>query len=336
MDNLLNKGLDKRRKQDKQMSVGENIRKQREAKGLTQKELADKVFVTPQAISRWEKDAVEPSVETLKQMAILFGISIDDLVKDQSAGKTMPENQQNIAIVLPPPATAPKPESEVPASAAASKLLGVCIRCGKAIYEGDQFDYGSKTISYYGKGHRHEKVRYSLSPEGSGHDFLCQNCVDDINAVARQESHNRAVAVKSRHHKAWGWSIFAGVVALFLVIVIGVTLLKNNEQAGGTWILSLSPLIAYMFFSLVFVLISSNTFVSDVFMEIVSFAFVKMPGVIFSLDFDGVVFLIAVKILFALLGFLLFTSVFLLAVVVSGLFSMFMFPVALKRDPDIA
>jgi transcriptional regulator with XRE-family HTH domain len=317
------------------MSVGENIRKQREAKGLTQKDLADKLFVTPQAISRWEKDAVEPSVDTLKQMATLFGTSIDELVNDPSADQTAGETQQTSTVVIPLPANETTKEPEETTPAPAPKLLGICIRCGKAIYEGDSFDYGSKMVSHQGRGH-HERVSYSLGPDGSGHDLFCQNCIDDLNSAARQASLDRAVAVDSRHHKAWSWSIFAGIVAFLLAILIGILALNNHEVAGGTWTLSLSPLIAYLVFSLVFVLISDNTFVSDVFMEIVSLAFVKMPGVIFSLDFDGVAFLIAVKILFAILGFLLFAFIFLLAVAISGIFSMFMFPVALKRDPNIA
>jgi transcriptional regulator with XRE-family HTH domain len=314
------------------MSVGENIRKQREAKGLTQKELADKLFVTPQAISRWEKGSVEPSVETLKSMSVLFGVSIDDLVSDKD--KESPENkpEQPAVVVVPVPTQAP--QEAAPAPAPVPKLIGVCVRCGKAIYEGDQFGYGTKNVSYHGKGH-HERISYSLTADGAGHDLFCQNCVEDLNAAAVQVAAVHVATVDSRRKKAWGWGIFAGIVALVLTILIGVALLENNSQSAGVWTLCLSPVMAYLLFSLVFVLIVDNTFVSEVFMEIVSFAFVKMPGVIFSLDFDGIAFLIAVKLLFAILGFLIFAAVMALAVVISGIFSMFMFPVALKREPEI-
>jgi transcriptional regulator with XRE-family HTH domain len=315
------------------MSVGDNIRKQREAKGLTQKDLADKLFVTPQAISRWEKGAVEPSVETLKQMAALFGTSIDDLVLDQSGDKGKEETPENTTVVAPVPLATPTPEPVAPAPA--PKLLGVCVRCGKAIYEGDSLGYGEKSVSYYGRGHHHERIRYSLTSGDAGPDLFCQNCVNDINAEAAQASAAHAAAVDSTHKKAWAWGIFSGIVAFILSLVIGISLLKNNAGAAGTWILALSPLFTYLIFSLVFVLICNNTFVSEVFMEIVSFAFVKMPGVIFSLDFDGIAFLIAVKILFAILGFLIFAGVLGLAVVIAGIFSMFMFPVALGREPNI-
>lgn len=41
--------------------ISDNIKNQRTKKGLTQKDLADRLHVTPQAISRWEKGDVEPS-----------------------------------------------------------------------------------------------------------------------------------------------------------------------------------------------------------------------------------------------------------------------------------
>jgi transcriptional regulator with XRE-family HTH domain len=316
------------------MSVGENIRKQREAKGFTQKELADKLFVTPQAISRWEKGSVEPSVETLKSMSVLFGVTIDDLVLDKAPENSENKPEQPAVVVVPVPAPAPTPEETIPTPAPAPKLLGVCVRCGKAIYEGDQFGYGTKNVSHHGKRH-HERIGYSLTADGAGHDLFCQNCVDDINAAIVQATADHAAAIDSRRKKAWGWGIFAGIVAFAIAIIIGIALLKNNSQSAGVWTLCLSPVMAYLLFSLTFVLIVDNTFVSEVFMEIVSFAFVKMPGVIFSLDFDGIAFLIAVKLLFAILSFLIFAAVLALAVAISGIFSMFMFPVALKREPGI-
>ena len=60
--------------------LAENIRALRNKKGLTQKELADLVHVTPQAVSRWESGDVEPSVATMQDMAKIFGVSIDELV----------------------------------------------------------------------------------------------------------------------------------------------------------------------------------------------------------------------------------------------------------------
>ena len=48
--------------------------------GLTQDELAEKVFVTRQAVSRWENGETVPNTETLKQLSTLFGVSINTLL----------------------------------------------------------------------------------------------------------------------------------------------------------------------------------------------------------------------------------------------------------------
>lgn len=48
--------------------------------GLTQEELAEKVFVTRQAVSRWESGQTTPNIETLKLLSGLFHVSINTLL----------------------------------------------------------------------------------------------------------------------------------------------------------------------------------------------------------------------------------------------------------------
>ena len=43
--------------------IGNNIKKLRMQRGMTQKNLADLLFVSPQAVSRWENNEVEPSLD---------------------------------------------------------------------------------------------------------------------------------------------------------------------------------------------------------------------------------------------------------------------------------
>ena len=52
----------------------------RTKKGLSQDELAEKVFVTRQAVSRWETGETVPNTETLKQLSKLFNVSINTLL----------------------------------------------------------------------------------------------------------------------------------------------------------------------------------------------------------------------------------------------------------------
>ena len=47
---------------------------------MTQEELAEKVFVTRQAVSRWETGETTPNIEALKQLSALFNVSINTLL----------------------------------------------------------------------------------------------------------------------------------------------------------------------------------------------------------------------------------------------------------------
>ena len=62
------------------MDTKEVLYELRMRKGLSQSELADKVFVTRQAVSRWEKGETVPNTETLKLLSNLFNVSIKTLL----------------------------------------------------------------------------------------------------------------------------------------------------------------------------------------------------------------------------------------------------------------
>lgn len=49
-------------------------------KGLTQEELAEKIYVTRQAVSRWENGDTVPNTETLKVLSKFYGVSINTLL----------------------------------------------------------------------------------------------------------------------------------------------------------------------------------------------------------------------------------------------------------------
>ena len=62
------------------METKDMIRELRTKKGLSQDELAEKVFVTRQAVSRWENGETTPNTETLKLLSKLFDVSINTLL----------------------------------------------------------------------------------------------------------------------------------------------------------------------------------------------------------------------------------------------------------------
>ena len=55
---------------------------------MTQKELAERLEMSQQAIAKWENGTAEPTVKNLRELAIIFGISVDDLLGNSRIIKT--------------------------------------------------------------------------------------------------------------------------------------------------------------------------------------------------------------------------------------------------------
>jgi len=64
------------------MEFNEKLQVLRKRKGLTQEELAEKLFVSRAAVSKWESGRGYPNIDSLKTMAGFFEVSIDELLTD--------------------------------------------------------------------------------------------------------------------------------------------------------------------------------------------------------------------------------------------------------------
>lgn len=71
------------------MSFGENVGYYRRQSNITQEELAEKLYVSRQTVSRWETDSTFPDVETVIKLCEIFGCNMDTLVRgDAQSGAT--------------------------------------------------------------------------------------------------------------------------------------------------------------------------------------------------------------------------------------------------------
>lgn len=82
------------------MKLEEKLVSLRKAKGLSQLKLAEMMNVSRQAISRWEVGAAVPSIENLRFLSRLYGVSIDYLVNEESTDpvpfeETFKENRRS-------------------------------------------------------------------------------------------------------------------------------------------------------------------------------------------------------------------------------------------------
>ena len=72
------------------MRLEEKLTVLRKESGYTQLDLAEKVRVSRQAISKWETGRALPSAEKLKYLSELFGVSVDYLLNDDITEGTTP------------------------------------------------------------------------------------------------------------------------------------------------------------------------------------------------------------------------------------------------------
>lgn len=74
------------------MEFNEKLQELRKSRGLTQEELAEALFVSRTAISKWESGRGYPSIDSLKQISNYFSISIDELLSGEKL-ITIAENE---------------------------------------------------------------------------------------------------------------------------------------------------------------------------------------------------------------------------------------------------
>lgn len=76
------------------MTLGEKIKEQRIAHGLSQETLAEAMGVSRQAVTKWEADQSAPSSEKLIALARLFHISLDELIGNEVTSREVPQDKK--------------------------------------------------------------------------------------------------------------------------------------------------------------------------------------------------------------------------------------------------
>ena len=74
------------------VEFGEQLRRAREEKGMTQQSLAEQLYVTRQAVSRWECGDRYPDLLTTKKISQILEVSLDDLLSGKEMEKVVERN----------------------------------------------------------------------------------------------------------------------------------------------------------------------------------------------------------------------------------------------------
>lgn len=81
------------------LNLGENLQNIRKQNNLSQEELADKLNVSRQSVSKWESGISYPEIEKIIMICEIFECSMDDLVKGQIAKQNLEEKKEYDAFV---------------------------------------------------------------------------------------------------------------------------------------------------------------------------------------------------------------------------------------------
>ena len=293
------------------MTFGQKIKKLRTESNLTQKDLADKMNVTFQTVSKWENDTNEPDITNIKELAKIFNCSYEYLFSDESEKAVVMEkiNLEEISrLVADKKFEQAKNELEKHelndekdiryiyelTANGIRKKTPVCSECfkNKSLYE-NKMD--SKAI---------DKV------------------IKDSNDSEKQniKSHKRLLKEKSES-KVLKWAIFLGILTFVISLIICIL----NYSIVGLPVTIIAPiLLGYAILADIYCIFSA-TWVCDVFTSVASWS-IKFPGIIFSFSLDGLKFLILMKLLFWILGVIISITAFILALTFSAVCSIFAFP----------
>ena len=118
------------------------------------------------------------------------------------------------------------------------------------------------------------------------------------------------------------WSFIAGGIFLVLLAALGIS--------GGNTVEGITTGLGGFF--LISCLILGNNFIGEMVATIFSWGFVRMPGLIFTLDLDGIIWLLTVKLLFWLLGIALALLAGFFALLLGAVVSVFVYPFALYKN----
>ena len=274
------------------LTIGEKILMLRKARGVTQADLGVYLNISYQAVSKWERDESCPDFETLCRVAQFFNVPITFFERGGETATTV---------------VSPVANTETPV------MIGVCKDCGKVVYEGEEQENCSPIVckSCYERRVRLEKQR-------------AENAKKEAERKQREKEEKewaRVARIRYTRNRALIWGV---VIAGFLFLWSTVSSIKERDYLG---ILGALVIGVFVF-----------TYVAQLFWDgavvdctLAGGHIIGTPGIIFTMDLDGVIFLIAMKLLFAVLRLFVWLFTVIVCAVAAVLISPFTFLPALRR-----
>ncbi|MBQ8880535.1 MAG: helix-turn-helix domain-containing protein [Clostridia bacterium] len=301
------------------MTLGKKLSNYRKLADLTQQQLGDYLNLSAQAVSKWENDLAEPDLATLRSLATLYKVSLDELIDLSGEAQPVIASAGTHGI-----------DSDVIADAVSTVIdermkstpetIGYCKVCGIAVTGGNL-------------GVREPVVK-------------CKNCLEAERIAerrqkekkAREEAERRKQEVKERERAIYVIEAKRKKSLIVASIITGIYLIAFiyvlATQLDPSYIIS-GIILGYAIFSFVASLFYDTPVINVI--EYMCTASIKWPGLIFTWDLDGILWLIGMKLLFAALGFIFGLFCAALGLALGLLIAPFVFPYVLhKINRDIA
>ncbi|MBQ8529223.1 MAG: helix-turn-helix domain-containing protein [Clostridia bacterium] len=294
------------------MTLGRKLSNYRKLMGMTQQQLGDQLNLSAQAISKWENDLAEPDLTTLKTLANLYKVSLDDLLDVQVSMRAPTQIVDADAVAASITSAIDEKLSEEP------KTVGFCKVCGIAVTEEnlgvrEPVVKCKKCVEAEKRAAREREEKARIERE------------NEKKAAERKLRANRYNLTAKRNKSLIVGGIVAGLVLLSLIVALVQNFSFDLLLAGIVF--------TYCVFSFV-----SMLFYDTPVINVISYmctASIKWPGLIFTFDLDGFLWLIGMKLLFAVLGFLFGLACAVLGLILGLAIAPFVFPyimVKIHRD----
>ena len=287
------------------MTIGQKLAVYRRLSGMTQQQLGDYLNISPQAISKWEKDLSEPALATLRALAELYKVSVDEILDLKSGFSDI-----NVLSATEEPS---EKESAAPQTAT-SQTIGFCKECGITVTEEN---LGAKQPVVLCKSCFELREARKVAAAEAQRKKLQEEA-----AIEAGKERVRRQKIKSR--LTWSLSV-ASIVAGLLAARLISGMIGNFEFSS----LIVTIVLTYMVFSFVSCLFF-DCVVQDVVFDWFSKS-IHFPGLIFTFDLDGFIWLIGMKLLFWALGLLLGIVTGIIGVLLGLICAPFAFPFVMRR-----
>ncbi len=274
-------------------TIGAKLVALRRAKGVTQADLGAYLNISYQAVSKWERDESCPDFNTLSRIAQFFSVPI-----------TYFENNNGETAYT----------ATVAQTTPVREMLGVCKDCGKVVYAGGE---GATTPVLVCKECTDKRVQAQKA--------LAEAAKKRAEQKQKEMKYAKAARVQKIARSRNRGLIWGGITAVIMFALMIFSVI-DTDDVGAT--IGGGLLLTALGF----------TYTSQLFWDgavldctLAGGKIIGTPGIIFTFDLDGFIFLIAMKILFAVIKFIVWLLTVVVCAVAAIVISPFTFVPALIR-----